>query len=55
VPPGRQPEITRRVVRKLLAGRLTMTPDREGRRYTFTGQAAYDALLSGIVTVVPPG
>jgi len=51
----RQPEIVRQVVRKLLAGRLAMTPDREGKRYTFTGQAAYDEILSGIVSVVPPG
>jgi site-specific DNA recombinase len=51
----RQPEIARQVVRKLITGRLTLTPDREARRYTFTGQAAYDALLAGVVTVVPPG
>ena len=52
---ARQPEIAQQVLRKLVVGRLTMVPDVEGGRYTFTGQAAYDALLAGVVSVVPPG
>jgi site-specific DNA recombinase len=52
---GRQPEIARSVIRKLITGRLTLVPDAQASRYTFTGQASYDALLAGVVTVVPPG
>jgi site-specific DNA recombinase len=51
----RQPELGRQVIRKLITGRLTLVPDPAASRYTFTGQASYDALLAGVVTVVPPG
>jgi hypothetical protein len=51
----RQPEIAQQVLRKFVVGRLTMEPDAEAGRYTFTGQAAYNALLAGVVSVVPPG
>ena len=51
----RQPAIAQQVLRKLVVGRLTLVPNAEDGRYTFTGQAAYDALLAGVVSVVPPG
>ena len=55
---GRQPEIARQILRKLLDGRLTLTPDTEAHVYRITGRAIYGRLLEGIIAVanmVPPG
>jgi len=55
---GRQPEIARQILRKLLVGRLVLTPDAEARVYQVQGTATYGRLLEGIVSVasvVPPG
>jgi len=54
---GRQPIVARQIVRKLLIGRLTLTPRQDGTRrwYDITGQASYGTLLAGVVGFVPPG
>ena len=54
---GRQPAVSRQILRKLLIGRLTLTPriTAESRWYEFTGRASYNALLAGVVNLVPPG
>lgn len=56
----RHPVQARQLLRKLLDGRLILTPriDETGRWYEVTGRAVYGRLLSGIVSVVgvvPPG
>jgi hypothetical protein len=53
---GRQPEVSRQILRKLLVGRFVLTPKvtAEGRWYEFSGQASYGALLAGVVGLVPP-
>jgi len=55
-----EPVKARQVIRKLLAGRLRLTPKIEasGRFYELTGECSYGRLLAGIVGVqalVPPG
>jgi DNA invertase Pin-like site-specific DNA recombinase len=55
---GRQPEVARQILRKLLVGRLVLTPDENTRTYTVQGRATYGRLLEGIIRVgglVPPG
>jgi site-specific DNA recombinase len=54
---GRQPVVARQIVRKLLVGRLVLTPrsDPTRRWYEITGQASYGTLLAGVVGLVPPG
>jgi site-specific DNA recombinase len=55
---GRQPEIARQILRKLLLGRLVLQPDETARAYTVQGRASYGRLLDGIIRVkgmVPPG
>ena len=55
---GRQPEVARQILRKLLVGRLVLTPDAEAHTYTVQGRATYGRLLEGILRVgglVPPG
>jgi hypothetical protein len=55
---GRQPEIARQILRKLLTGRLVLNPDENARTYTVQGRASYGRLLEGIIRVgglVPPG
>jgi hypothetical protein len=55
---SRQPEIARQILRKLLVGRLVLTPNAEMRTYAVQGRASYGRLLEGIVSVVgvvPPG
>ena len=53
----RQPTQTRQILRKLLVGRHSFEPfeDAAGRGYHIRGQATYGRLLSGVVSVVPPG
>ena len=53
----RQPIQARQILRKLLVGRLSFEPfeDAAGRGYHIRGQATYGRLLSGVVSVVPPG
>ena len=54
----RQAETARQILRKLLVGRLVLTPDEARRTYTLTGQASYGRLMAGIVGaigMVPPG
>jgi hypothetical protein len=53
-----QPEIARQILRKLLVGRLVLTPDAQARTYTAQGRASYGRLLEGLISVVgvvPPG
>ena len=50
----------RQILRKLIAGRLTMTPkiDADGRRYEWSGRATYGRLFAGLLhvqNVVPRG
>jgi hypothetical protein len=55
---GRQPEVARQILRKLLVGRLVLHPDENARTYTVQGRASYGRLLEGIIRVgglVPPG
>jgi site-specific DNA recombinase len=57
---GGQPVLARQILRKLLAGRLRMLPERlpEGRFYRWTVPASYGRLLAGLIGVqgmVPPG
>jgi hypothetical protein len=55
---GRQPEIARQILRKLLVGRLVLTPDATARTYTMQGRASSGRLLEGIAAaagLVPPG
>jgi site-specific DNA recombinase len=54
---GRQPVVARQILRKLIVGRLTMTPKvtAKGRWYEISGQASYGALLTAVVGLVPPG
>ena len=55
---GRQPDVARQILRKLLVGRLVLTPDAEARTYAVQGRATYGRLLDGIISVagvVPPG
>jgi len=51
------PAEARPVLRKLLEGRLVLTPKHRkgGRWYEITGQASYGALLAGVVGLVAPG
>jgi hypothetical protein len=49
---SRQPEIARQILRKLLVGRLVLTPNAEMRTYAVQGRASYGRLLEGIVSVV---
>lgn len=48
----RQPEIARQILRKLIAGRFTATPNAEAHTYAVKGRATYGRLLEGIVSVV---
>lgn len=52
-----EPEKARQILRTLLTGRLVFEPDPERGIYTFTGQASYGRLLTGVLQkcVVPPG
>jgi DNA invertase Pin-like site-specific DNA recombinase len=52
---SREPAIARQIVRKLVDGRLTMTPKvtPEGRYYEVTGHATYGRLFAGVVGVAP--
>ena len=55
---GRQTDVARQILRKLIVGRLVLTPDPTARTYTVHGRATYGRLLEGIVSVVgvvPPG
>jgi hypothetical protein len=55
---ARQPEVARQILRKLIVGRLVLTPDAEAHTYTVQGRASYGRLLDGIIRVgglVPPG
>ncbi len=55
---GRQPEVARQILRKLLVGRLVLMPHAETRTYTVQGRASYGRLLEGIIRIgglVPPG
>ena len=55
---GRQPEVARQILRKLLVERLVLKPDATACTYTVQGRATYGRLLEGIVSVVgvvPPG
>jgi hypothetical protein len=49
--------VARQIIRKLIVGRLTMTPKvtAEGRWYEISGQASYGPLLTAVVGLVPPG
>jgi len=53
----RQPTQARQILRKLLHGRLIFEPfeDATSRGYIIRGEATYGRLLSGVVSVVPPG
>jgi site-specific DNA recombinase len=48
---GREPEIARQILRKLLDGRLTLTPKvtSAGQCYELTGRATYGRLFEGVV------
>lgn len=50
---GQEPALGRQVLKKLLVGRLVLTPKVEGRErlYEFSGQASYGRLLAGLVGV----
>lgn len=55
-----QPVLSRQILRKLLVGRLQLTPhlSADGRCYRWTGHASYGRLLAGLIgvqTMVPPG
>ncbi len=57
---GREPEVARQILRRLLVGRLKLTPHvtDAGRWYQVEGQATYGQLFEGlpcVVGVVPPG
>ena len=55
---GREPEVARQILRKLIDGRLTMTPKvtSDGRFYEITSRATYGRLFEGVVVnMVPPG
>jgi len=57
---GREPEVARQLLRRLLVGRLILTPrvTDEGRWYDVRGQATYGQLFEGlpcVVGLVPPG
>jgi len=47
-----QPEIARQILRRLIVGRLTLTPNAEARTYSVQGCATYERLLEGVVAVV---
>ena len=49
---GRQPEIARQILRRLLVGRLVLTPDAQARTYAVQGRASYGRLLEGLISVV---
>jgi hypothetical protein len=44
-----EPLLSRKIIRKLLQGRLTFEPDPERGVYTITDQASYGRLLAGTV------
>ena len=55
-----EPVIALQILRKLLDGRLTLTPKvtPAGRFYEVTGRATYGRILDGVLrvqSVVPPG
>jgi hypothetical protein len=55
-----EPVMARQILRKLLEGRLTMTPKvtPEGRFYEVSGLATYGRIINGMLrvqSVVPPG
>jgi hypothetical protein len=55
---GRQPDVARQILRKLLVGRLVLTPDATAPTYAVSGRATYGRLLEGVIdvaSVVPPG
>jgi len=57
---SREPVVARQIFRKLIDGRLKMTPriTPEGRFYDVEGRATYGRLLEGVISVVglvPPG
>jgi len=39
-------------LRRLIVGRLTLTPNAEARTYSVQGCATYERLLEGVVAVV---
>jgi hypothetical protein len=49
---SRQPDVARQILRKLLVGRLVLTPDAKARTYAVSGRATYGRILEGIVSVV---
>jgi site-specific DNA recombinase len=53
----RQPLQARQILKKLVEGRLIFDPfdDEAGIGYRIRGQATYGRLLSGVISVVPPG
>ena len=56
---SREPVVARQVLRKLVAGRFTMTPTvtPEGRFYQVSGTATYGRIINGMLrvqSVVPP-
>jgi hypothetical protein len=53
----REPVQARQILKKLLEGRLAFAPfDKAGDvGYQIRGQATYGRLLSGVISVVPPG
>jgi len=54
----REPEVARQLLRRLLVGRLTLTPNAETREYEVRGEATYGQLFEGlpiVVASVPPG
>jgi len=55
-----EPAQARQILRKVLEGRLVMTPRQEadGRFYDWTATATYGRILGGVIgvtTMVPPG
>lgn len=55
---GRQPDVARQILRKLLDGRLRLEPDPVAGVYRIHGRASYGRLLDGLAPVVgyvPPG
>jgi hypothetical protein len=53
----RQPIQARQILKKLVEGRLVFDPfeDADGAGSRIRGQATYGRLLSGVISVVPPG
>src|SRR5262249_62036108 len=53
----REPEVARQLLRRLLVGRLTLTPNAETREDEVRGEATYGQLFEGlpiVVASVPP-